>query len=82
MMMDGWQRENYEKSLSDIYKIQHTLTMQVNNAIDDFVVRSVQEYGNNENIIVNAKRYMKHVKNKYLCRYGEINIIQFMSVTQ
>ena len=51
MMIDGWQRENYEKSLSDIYKIQHTLTMQVNNAIDDFVVRSVQEYGNNENII-------------------------------
>ena len=47
MMIDGWQRENYEKSLSDIYKIQHTLTMQVNNAIDDFVVRSVQEYGNN-----------------------------------
>ena len=62
MMMDGWQRENYEKSLSDIYKIQHTLTMQVNNAIDDFVVRSVQEYGNNENIIVNAKKIYEACK--------------------
>lgn len=62
MMIDGWQRENYEKSLSDIYKIQHTLTMQVNNAIDDFVVRSVQEYGNNENIIVNAKKIYEACK--------------------
>ena len=62
MMIDGWQHENYEKSLSDIYKIQHTLTMQVNNAIDDFVVRSVQEYGNNENIIVNAKKIYEACK--------------------
>ena len=62
MIIDGWQCENYEKSLNDIYKIQHTLTMQVNNAINDFVVRSVQEYENNENIIVNAKKIYEACK--------------------
>ena len=62
MTMDAWQRENYEKSLDNIYEIQHTLTMQVNNAIEDFVVRSVQEYGNNENIIINAKKIYEACK--------------------
>ena len=62
MMMDAWQRENYKKTLNDIYSIKHNLTMQVNNEIEDFVIRAVNRYKNNEGIVVNAKKLYEAVK--------------------
>lgn len=62
MMLDAWQRENYEKALNNIYSIKHNLTMQVNNEIEDFVIRAVNEYEHNEGITVNAKKLYEAVR--------------------
>lgn len=42
--------------MDSINKIVMNLTCQVNNDIEDFIVRSVQEYGMNETVVVNAKK--------------------------
>lgn len=62
MMLDAWQRENYEKALNNIYSIKYNLTMQVNNEIEDFVIRAVNEYEHNEGITVNAKKLYEAVR--------------------
>ena len=62
MMTDAWQRENYEKTLYNMCSVQHNLTMRVNNQIEDFIVRSVNEYETNEDITVNAKKLYEAVK--------------------
>lgn len=36
--------------------ITRNLSLQIDNAIEEFIVRSVQEYGMNEGITVNAKK--------------------------
>ena len=61
MMMDAWGRDNYEKTISNIYEISHNLTMQVNNEIEDFIIRAVNEYDHNENVTVNAKKLYEAV---------------------
>ena len=42
--------------MSDIYTITRNLSLQIDNDIEEFIVRSVQEYGMNESITVNAKK--------------------------
>ena len=62
MMMDIEQHKNCEKTIDNIYSIQHSLTMKVNNEIEDFVIRAVNEYGNSEGVTVNAKKLFEAVK--------------------